>query len=270
MQIRSRKAIFVAAITLGLMAAAATAYQMNHIVEASVPTDRVVVARTAIPSRTEITGDMIEVREVPRSARHPEAIGNPGLLVGKTTRQQIDADEQILPSKIFQSRQESGLSFAVPPGMRAVAIGTDERIGAGGLIAAGDRVDVMGICNVAPDKAGIAGGVNKAVFTLEYIEVLAVAQKVAGEEGVSALDALKARASGTPSTVPTPRPAAQAPTAKTLTLSLTPSQAQAVVLVEQNSACSLRLALRNKKDDAVVALPEQVFNPVLPLPSTVQ
>lgn len=264
---RSRGRLLVVAVMLGLAAAGLTAFYMTRITEAADPVERVVVAKMNIPARAKITEDMLTYQQVPRGARHPEAMSTAQPFVGKVTKQSITAGEQVLLTKFFQERRESGLAFVIPEGKRAVAVKVDEHKGAGGLIAAGDKVDILGSCNVnikeKDQQAGTTITITKDAFALQNIEVLAVGQKIVGEEAQSPLSALQSKKDA--AAVSEPRAPSQAPTAKTITLALTMQQAQSVVLLEENQSCGIRLVLRASDDTAIQNLPEAVLNPNLPL-----
>ena len=263
---RSRGRLLGVAVMLGLAAAGLTAFYMTRITEAADPVERVVVAKMNIPARAKITEDMLTYQQVPRGARHPEAMSTAQPFVGKVTKQSITAGEQILITKFFQERRESGLAFVIPEGKRAVAVKVDEHTGAGGLIAAGDKVDILGSCNVnlkEKDQVGTTTTITKDAFALQNIEVLAVAQKIVCEEAQSPLSALQSKKDA--AALSEPKTASQAPTAKTITLALTMQQAQSVVLLEENQSCGIRLVLRASGDAAIQSLPEAVLNPNLPL-----
>jgi pilus assembly protein CpaB len=261
---RSRTQVLIIAVVLGLAAAGLAQYYMTTVSQAATVKERVVVAKSAIPARTVVTEDMLSFKEVPKGARHPEAASSMAPFIGKVTKQSIIPGEQVLPTKFFRDRQESGLAYVIPPGRRAVAVSVDEHKGAGGLIAAGDKVDVIGVCNVSAADNRVT--LTKTIFALQAIEVLAVAQKVVGEEAAQPLDAVRANSSS----LSVARQPSQQATAKTLTMALTPGEAQSVISLEANGDCSIRLALRSPEDTEQPKLPEAVFNPVQPLADQVK
>lgn len=266
MLFKSRKQVATIAVVLGLAAAGMTAYYTLRVTEAAQPTERVVVARATIPARTKVTEDMLTIKAVPTGARLPEAQSTMAAFVGKNTKQPIFAGEQLLENRFFADRVQSGLAFVIPPGRRAIAVGINEKSGVGGHIAAGDRVDLITTCNVTQgERSGVQ--VTKSIFALQDIEVLAVARKVVGEEEVPAMQSLSARSGGQTGAAKVPVKASQEFTAKTITLSLTPGEAESVVLLEANSECDLRFALRSSGDQEKLPAREAVFNPAQPLTS---
>lgn len=266
MFLQNRKQVTIVAVVLGLAAAGVTAYYTMRVTEAAQPTEKVVVAKATIPARIKVTEDMLVMKAVPKGALLPEAQASMGAFVGKTTKQSILAGEQVLGSRFFAGRLESGLSFVIPQGRRAIAVGINEKSGVGGHIAAGDHVDLIATCSVtAGERSGPQ--LTKSIFALQDIEVLAVARKVVGEEEASALQSLTAKQSGSSTPAKPAVKASQEFTAKTITLSLTPAEAESVVLLEASSECDLRFALRNSGDQEKLAPREAVFNPALPLTS---
>jgi len=263
---QSRKQVTIFAVVLGLAAAGVTAYYTMRVTEAAQPTERVVVAKATIPARTKVTEDLLVMKAVPKGALLPEAQGDMRAFVGKNTKQTILAGEQVLPSRFFTDRVESGLAFVIPPGRRAIAVGINEKSGVGGHIAAGDRVDLITTCHVAPtDKSGNGKDITKSIFALQDIEVLTVARKVAGEEEVPAVQSLNAKSGS--NTAKPPVKASQDFAAKTLTLSLTPAEAESVVLMEASSECEIRFALRSSGDQEKVPAREATFTATQPLTS---
>lgn len=265
------------AVLLGVLAAGGTAWYVGRAEAAAAPTESVVVARGIIPARAILMEDLLTVKKMPKGAVHPEAAPTMESFIGKTTKSTIAPGEQILASKLFRDRTESGASFVVPQGRRAVAISVNELIGAGGLIVPGDKVDVIGSCVVAaqpqesasrqdgttrpdttsrPDQNKLA----RAVYSLQALEVLAVAQNVVGEEAVAPQNALRAQDARSAMDVAR-QPLAQ-PTAKTLTLSLTPEESERLILLESHPSCSLRLALRAAGDQSRASTVVIDFDPM--------
>jgi pilus assembly protein CpaB len=175
----------------------------------------VVVANAPIEPRTVITPDLVRVQQLPAQAVHPSALHSTAEVIGKVARTAMTADEQVLTTKLFLQRGESGLALMVPEGMRAVSVNVNEVIGSGGMILPGDHVDVIGIFQMhlplpsptaspivtATPVAPIAEHDNRAVFNqgivsdkdpafstsistvvLEDVPILAIAQKREGED----------------------------------------------------------------------------------------
>lgn len=131
---------------------------------------QVVVAVNSIPERTQITPEMVKVQAVPASYIHRDAIRSLNTAVGRITQAQIVAGEQVLSTRLVQKGKEPSLSFAIPPGMRAISVAVNEVIGVAGFIKPQDRVDVL--ATFPGEKAGE----ETTTTVLESVEVLAIAQ----------------------------------------------------------------------------------------------
>ncbi len=140
-----------------------------------------VIAAVDIPARTQITAEMVEVRDVPVSGRTAMALSNVDDVVGKVTRYPVGLDEQFTLSKVVSvggTENIDSLSFAVPKGMRAISISADQVLSAGGLVLPGDYVDIMSVLSgTKPDGNLVENYVVKTI--LQNVQVLAVAQTIA-------------------------------------------------------------------------------------------
>lgn len=258
------------ALVLGLLAAGGAAWYVSSAEAAANPTESVVVAKTRIPARSFITEDMLTLKKMPKGAIHQESSSTMTPFIGKTTKQSIAPSEQVLASKLFRNREQTGLAFVLPEGRRAVAINVSEAIAAGGLILPGDKVDVIGYCIVTPATTTAErtattsrSQVARGFYSLQAIEVLAVAQEVEGEEAAEPLQAVQSR--NGESMMAGQRRAQTKPAAKTFTLSLSPDEAQRLVLLENHPDCKLRLALRATDDKAPVRMGVADFDPAVSL-----
>ncbi|MGB6836589.1 MAG: Flp pilus assembly protein CpaB [Dehalococcoidia bacterium] len=209
----------------------------------------VVVAKEAIPARTELLGSMVELRQVPINARGDLALSSVEEAVGEVTRYPFAANEQILSSKIVTADVPAGgeaLSFIIPEGMRAISISTNQVLSAGGLILPGDYVDILGVFDLET-QAGDGTETRDTSYVqtiLQNVEVLAVAQTivdmapVGGEEDGEAISAQSQRARNTEEE--------PLPEATTVTLLVTPEQAELLFLAETNGI--LRAVVRGFGD----------------------
>ena len=112
--------------------------------EVTVVYEDVLVAAADIPAYSAITEEMVTVKQVPQGTSHPLAARTPAEAVGFVTENLIVEGEEILPVKLKQPGQtESGLSYVVPEGMRAVTVAVDEISGVAGFLQRGDYVDVI-------------------------------------------------------------------------------------------------------------------------------
>lgn len=111
--------------------------------------DNVVVATVDIPAYTPITGEMLTIKQIPQGYAHPQSARTLDEVVGLVTERDIVAGEQLLPSKLKQfGETDSGLSYVVPEGMRAVTVAVDEVTGVAGFLQRGDYVDVIAYTTV--------------------------------------------------------------------------------------------------------------------------
>jgi pilus assembly protein CpaB len=230
-----------ALLTWNLVQRAAAAPRQNGLVP-------VVVAGADIPVRTQVTPEMLQVKQVAADARHPKAFTTLEQLNGKVTNLPIAAGEQVLETKFFARKEDSGLAFRIQPGKRAVSVTVNEVISTGGLIVPGDFVDVVSIYT---DGQG-----DGAAIVLQNIEVLAVAQSIQGpgEPGGSTLPGGLG-----PSKPADPRQEAVArPNARTATLAVIPEEAQRLILAEEKG--KIRLALRAVDDHDPVSVPATYVN----------
>jgi pilus assembly protein CpaB len=281
MRIFAGKGAVFAAIALGLLTSYLTWRYIDqaHTGQAAVETTPVVLAAMAIPVRTVITPDLLRVQQMPVDAAHPQSVHSADQIIGKVARVALTADEQVLTSKLYLQRGESGLAFMVPDGMRAISVAFNEVMGSGGMVAPGDHVDILGVFEAKPSDvaaseskspgtktqakptpaaipspADAQGGqteekISIATLVLQDVEVLAVAQQLEGETPPDKGPSMPLLSSG-----PTSPAAAQSvraepspqPAAKTATVAVTPEDALKIVLAEEKG--KIRLALRRAKD----------------------
>jgi pilus assembly protein CpaB len=199
--LRGGKGVLVIAVAMGALTSFLAWRYLDEAAQsapAPVPTVSVVVAARPLADRTVITPDMLRVKQIPAEAAHPNAVHNTADAVGKVVRTTMTTDEQVLTTKLFLQREESGLAFMVPNGMRAVSVNFTEVIGSGGLIMPGDRVDV-----IATFKKDVMGK-DQAMILLQNVPVLAVAQSTSPDE-------LEPAAAATPTAPGAPKMAAATP-----------------------------------------------------------
>ena len=222
-----------------------------------VETRTVVVAAVEIPPRTVITSPMLRLQEVPVEFAIERGYSDARPLIGLIARYPIATNEQISELKVGATEPgelttQDGLSFVVPTGMRAVGISISESSAVGGLILAGDRVDVIALWD--EDLAGE----EKALTLLQDVEVLSVAQiaqepvppPLAGQAPSEDEDA----SSDDERLGLRPIDAEPQPLARTVTLAVTPEDAQVLALIEQHA--ELWLTLRAFEDSDQVSLDE--------------
>jgi pilus assembly protein CpaB len=236
----------------------------------------VVVANDVIPAQTRITADMLTVKFVSPEEASADAFTSRGQLVDRVVTEEVAAGAQILPAAVSDTAGD-GLAFKVEPGMRGISVSVQEVVIAGGNLRPGDRVDLVGIFNVAD--------VESATFILQIlgldyqlVEPPVPASSTTGEEGeetdqgnltltVTMLQNVKLLALAQSLTESTAGgnvadDAAETesePRAATATVELTPQQAQEITWADQFGV--LRMEARAVGDETIVdVVPTLFFN----------
>jgi|CXWL01.1.fsa_nt_gi pilus assembly protein CpaB len=262
---RQNRLIFMGAIALAALAAVLVFLGLSGIGDsgggggggAFADSVDVVVASREIPAGTKVTGDMLEVATLSGNAIVEGALTETTGLEGLVVRQTLARGEQFTPAKVGQglAAGDRTLSAVVPAGLRAIALEVNESSIVGGLVVAGDRVDVIAIFNDQND-----GGLGPNAQTLlQDVEVLAVGQTA--QQAVARLDRDgnpidTDTAEGSLSTRPDDTKANEK--ADTVTLAVAPEDAPLLALAQDQG--TVWLVLRGQGDDGVqdvgpVALP---------------
>ena len=213
----------------------------------------VVVAASDLGRNTTLTADMLTVKTVPPDVALSGAYGRTDALIGKATRYPVSRGQQLTSSVVGTGAvpNDNDLSYALPPGLRAVGVEVSEVTGVGGLLLPGNSVDVIAVFD------SNTAGASKAVTLLQNVVVLAVGQE-AQQPAPRAQD-------GATNDTGTSKDAERQPDATTVTLAVVPSDAQLLALAQDNG--KLWLSLRPTGDTNVAPLGEQLL-PVSPNAST--
>ncbi|MBC3888945.1 Flp pilus assembly protein CpaB [Acetobacterium paludosum] len=146
-------------------------------------TQPVVVAVETIAKGTMILPEMITVKQVPVDFVNALSVSNGEDVTGRITRESIEADEQILSTRLSDVNQaNNSLSYAVDQNYRAMTIQTDEITGVAGYISKGDHVDLIATMINSADE-------SKRVMSqtvIENVEVLEVGSKETTKSGDAA------------------------------------------------------------------------------------
>ena len=240
----TRRTAIVVAVVCAFGAAVLTFIYLRSLRTQAVPPPRVekitipVLLQTA-PAGTTLTESMLTVKEVALESLPADVIRDSTQLLGQRLFTQVTAGTPLLRSQLAAYSSGAGLSFAVPPGLRAVTIAVDNISGVGGFLSLGDRVDVLATFEAAGSRI-----ITRTV--LQDVQVLAVGPTAAKPQPQAGPAPPKAGEAAKP-------PEAEPPKATSVTLAVTPTQAQLLVL--SSSKGGLHLALRAKNDSAYVALP---------------
>jgi len=219
---QTSKRLFLLALLAALVASGGIYMHLSTLENMAITrnTDEVVVATKDIPARVAITRDMVEMIRMPKGSRHPHALSQTSEVIGLFTTQPLILGEQILTDRLFASTAESGLSFILNTGYRALSVRIDDVIAVAHQVRAGDFVDVV-VSYDQPDEANTP----TASLLLQNIRVLAVgAEMTLGAK--SSTDSV------------------------TMTLEVKPQQAERLVYAEDYG--KIRLLLRPVADNSLV------------------
>jgi pilus assembly protein CpaB len=227
----------------------------------------VVQAKEAIPADTRITSDMLEVKFVSADEADADAFTSRSQLIDRVVTEDVAAGAQVLTSDVSDVAGD-GLTFRVEPGMRAISVGVQEVVTAGGNVKPGDHVDVVGIFSVPDAEAANhilqVLGLNYTVKEPPKPAPVATSEGENTEAGedlvltVTLLQNVKLLAMAQSLTETTAAgnvadeldEAETEPRASTATLELTPQQAQEITWVDNYGI--VRMDARAVGDDQIV------------------
>ncbi len=236
--------LLVVAVAFGLLAAVLTFQYVRSSGDSAAASGAgrlVVVARADIRAGETVTSSAVNLVEIPSDRVAAGALTATADAVNRVARYPLAAGEQLLASKLVDSQNGDALAFAVPEGMRAVAVPFSAVMGAGGLVVPGDHVDVLVYTEYknlfGPNEVSPAATQSNAtVLTLlQNVLVLALDRSYASPSAVAA-DGAGARPRATDSTA----------AARTVTLATSPEDAQLLFLATQKG--TLGLAMRRFGD----------------------
>jgi Flp pilus assembly protein CpaB len=244
----------VLALALGAAAAAGVYLYVSSIQQAAAvraatpppppaaaPRTRVVVAKSTLAATTALTADNVELRDFAADAVQPNAATSLADVEGKALTVPVAAGQQILSPFLTNPGQPDAKRLAdlVPTGKRAMSVTFTELNSAGGLVAPGDYVDVIGVFN----KNTL--GKDQSMLLMQDLLVLAVAQDTSPDqlprEGAPAngqpQQALPAPTRTGSTSLPLPQPTVASvpfapPQTRTLTLAVDPEAAERLALAE--------------------------------------
>jgi len=124
----------------------------------------VVVAKRAIPARTPLTADLLELKPIPKTLMSPNYVLDAADILRDTV-----ALVDLQPGDILQ-RSFLDRNAGLKPGMRAVSMGVNRISGVGGTVRPGNRVDVI----VSYQESGFGAQTQKTELLLQDVEVLGV------------------------------------------------------------------------------------------------
>lgn len=195
--------------------------------QATVATNKVVVAARDIDLGTRLTPEMLKLVEWPRGSIPPGAVQDTNTLLkdeARVVRVSLTRGEPVLDSKLAPLGTKGGLSAVIKEGKRAITVRVNDVVGVAGFALPGNYVDI--VVNTL-DDASKAAGKDKPIskIVLERILVLAVAQEVGRDE-------------------------TKPKVVNAVTLEVTPDEAEKIDLAR--SVGTLSLVLRNQIDEKSV------------------
>lgn len=227
--------------------------------------EQIVMAAVDIIPYTEITAEMLSIREVEADAIHQSAIREMEEVVGKISKAMIFADEPILSAKIDEKESlAAGLALQVAPGKRAISIIVGIDTGVANNLRVGSWVDMLTILPSELPEDILRKYNDQAMAYSAYFELLAGNSAQANEKSeMTPFDA---------QTVPKVMMLLQdmkvlaldqnfisnyvAPwdmgIYTSVTLEVTPEQAMMIHLAENNQ--EVRLILRNQADHEILEI----------------
>lgn len=184
----------------------------------------VVVAAHALPMGTQLTERDVKVVAWPASSPLAGAYSRVDEVVNRPLVAAILENEPLVPAKLASREAGSGLSSAIPRGMRAISVKVNDVIGVAGFIQPGSRVDLMATIRRSADS------VTRTVAS--NVQVMSSGTKQE-QQPKSPLDAKNA------------------PTATVVTLMVTPADAERIALAQTEG--QIMLVLRNPLDNETAA-----------------
>lgn len=156
---RRARLILILGVLLALGAGGGTFFYASSAQTATapvLPTTDVVVATRDIPARTQLAEADLKVAKVNVEAAPPAGLKDPKEAVGKVLIQPLAINEPVLPTKFAPVDR----AFTVfPPGeqiqpgspaYRIMTITVPDQFAVGGILVAGDNVDIMYVFNFDP------------------------------------------------------------------------------------------------------------------------
>jgi len=215
--------LLAVAVGCGLVAMLGVQQSMNSAGRAEAnETVSVLMAVTDIPVGEVLTPDNVVFRDVDVDTAPENAVRREEDYKDRSATVAILANDFVTLAKLSEPGI-SGPSVAIPPGMRVVTVPVNDTTSHSGMMAPGDRVDVL----VTYQSRTQRGQTTQTKVLLEYIEVFATGNKTVSD----------GRSDGEQKI-------------KNVSLLVTPEQMPYVKLAEKKG--TLSLSWRRKDDDEIV------------------
>jgi pilus assembly protein CpaB len=194
----------------------------------------VVVAKTDLAPGTVLSSRTVALREVPKTFLHTEAVGAERWsdVAGRVLSRAVRGGETVLSSHLAQGAG-AGFSAQLPAGMRALTFPVNEEASIAGMLAPGDRIDILFTTTAANESV--------TVPLLLSVPVIATGLRTQANEN-SLPDKL------------------QGPF-RTITVSVTPADAAKITLAQE--AGRITVALRQPQDHSLTGIARITKNALL-------
>ncbi|WP_129781293.1 Flp pilus assembly protein CpaB [Peristeroidobacter soli] len=163
------KGLWITTLMLGgaLAAGGGSAYFVKRYIHGEVQTEReqlqkqyrlvdAVVAKVDLASGSVLSSQTVAVREVPNTFLHADAVRSEHWreIAGRVLSRPVRSGETILNSHLAQGAG-AGFSAQLPEGMRALTFPVDEEASIAGMLAPGDRIDLLFTTAAANDSVTV-------------------------------------------------------------------------------------------------------------------
>jgi pilus assembly protein CpaB len=241
------KGIVTTVLMIGgaLAAGAGAAYFANGYISNQVRSEReqlqgqyklisVVVAKTDLAPGSLLSAQTVALREVPKTFLHAEAIASERWsdVAGRVLSRAVRSGETILSSHLAQGAG-AGFSAQLPEGMRALTFPVNEEASIAGMLAPGDRIDILFTTTAANESV--------TVPLLFGVPVIATGLRTQSNEN-SLPDKLQGAF-------------------RTITVSVTPADAAKITLAQE--AGRITVALRQPHDETPTRIARITKNALL-------
>lgn len=233
------KGIWITTLMLGgaLAAGGGAAYFVKGYIASELQAEReqlqkhyrlinVVVAKADLPSGSLLSSQTVAVREVPITFLHADAVRSEqwSEIAGRVLSRAVRGGETILSSHLAQGAG-AGFSAQLPEGMRALTFPVDEEASIAGMLAPGDRIDLLFTTAAANDSVTLP--------LLFSVPVIATGLRT------------QANAHSLPDRL-------QSGPFRTITVAVTPADAAKITLAQE--AGRITVALRRPNDQAITRI----------------
>lgn len=195
----------------------------------------VVVANANLAAGSVLSSQTVALREVPKTFLHAEAVVSErwNEIAGRVLARAVHSGETILKSHLAQGAG-AGFSAQLPEGMRALTFPVDEEASISGMLAPGDRIDILFTTS--------SGNESVTVPLLFAVPVIATGLRTQANE-----NALPDKF--------------QSGAFRTITVSVTPADAAKITLAQE--AGRIAVALRQPKDGTPIQIARITKNSLL-------